>query len=147
MTNVDQAKKALSIRQPWAWLIIHRFKDVENRGWKTSFRGWFLVHAPQKFDAAGYEWVKSRFPSLLMPQAHEFERGGIVGLARLVDCVEMSSSPWFEGPYGFVLKDARPVPFFLMPGKLGFFVPDFHQNVNDRDSGSYDSANHLSPGG
>lgn len=37
--------KALSIRQPWAWLIVHGGKDIENRSWHTKFRGRFLVHA------------------------------------------------------------------------------------------------------
>ena len=39
--------KALSIRQPWAWLIVHGRKDIENRSWRTKFRGRFLVHAAQ----------------------------------------------------------------------------------------------------
>jgi len=31
--------KALSIRQPYAWLIIHGYKDIENRTWGTRVRG------------------------------------------------------------------------------------------------------------
>ena len=31
--------KILSVRQPWAWLICSRIKDVENRTWKTNYRG------------------------------------------------------------------------------------------------------------
>jgi hypothetical protein len=42
--------KALSIRQPWAWLILHAGKDIENRDRKPRnpalhFRGSFLIHA------------------------------------------------------------------------------------------------------
>ncbi len=37
--------KALSIRQPWAWLILHGGKDIENRDWATRFRGRVLIHA------------------------------------------------------------------------------------------------------
>lgn len=36
---------ALSIRQPWAWLIINGGKDIENRDWPTKFRSRILVHA------------------------------------------------------------------------------------------------------
>ena len=36
---------ALSIRQPWAWLIVHGWKDIENRTWRTRVRGRFLIHA------------------------------------------------------------------------------------------------------
>ena len=37
--------KALSIRQPWAWLIVNGHKDIENRSWPTRFRGPVLIHA------------------------------------------------------------------------------------------------------
>lgn len=37
--------KALSIRQPWAWLIVNGFKDIENRSWDTKYRGLVLIHA------------------------------------------------------------------------------------------------------
>lgn len=46
--------KALSILQPWAWLIVEGYKDVENRTWKTGFRGKFLIHAPQVVDDYGF---------------------------------------------------------------------------------------------
>jgi hypothetical protein len=41
--------RALSIRQPWAWAILHAGKDIENRDWKPGnparrFRGSFLIH-------------------------------------------------------------------------------------------------------
>ena len=37
--------KALSIKQPWASLIAHGIKDIENRTWKTNFRGRIYIHA------------------------------------------------------------------------------------------------------
>lgn len=37
--------KALSIRQPWAWLILWAGKDIENRSRRFHFRGRFLIHA------------------------------------------------------------------------------------------------------
>ncbi len=49
--------KALSIRQPWAWLIANGYKDIENRSWRTNFRGEFLIHAGKKFDSAGWRWA------------------------------------------------------------------------------------------
>ena len=58
--------KALSIRQPWAWLIVHGYKDVENRTWSTKFRGRVQVHAG-KFPDPGW------FPQL----AREVEARGI----------------------------------------------------------------------
>jgi hypothetical protein len=36
---------ALSIKQPWSWLIVFGHKDIENRSWPTRYRGRFLIHA------------------------------------------------------------------------------------------------------
>jgi hypothetical protein len=114
---------ALSIQQPWAWLIVTGHKPVENRDWPTRVRGWIGIHAGQKFDAEGYEWVRREFPQIALPAPAEFARGGIVGRARLVDCVEEHDSPWFFGRYGFVFADAEPLPVIGCRGKLGFFRP------------------------
>lgn len=117
--------KALSVRQPWAWLIVYRHKPVENRDWPTSFRGQFLVHAGQRFDQAGYELVRDCYPEIQMPAPAEFPTGGIVGAASITDCVTYLKSSWFTGRYGFLLDDAQPLPFVPYRGQLGFFnVPD-----------------------
>ncbi|HHY88739.1 MAG TPA: ASCH domain-containing protein, partial [Chloroflexi bacterium] len=42
--------KALSVRQPWAWLIAQGYKTVENRTWATNYRGPLLIHAGKKPD-------------------------------------------------------------------------------------------------
>jgi len=120
--------KAISVRQPWAFLLSNGFKDVENRTWSTKHRGPFLIHAGQTFDYDGYAWVKQRFPNIEMPAIGNFELGGIVGQANLVDCLPPDShlagrcnSPWYEGEYGFVVCNAKPLPFSPMKGKLHFF--------------------------
>ncbi|MEA2060209.1 MAG: ASCH domain-containing protein [Thermodesulfobacteriota bacterium] len=115
--------KALSIRQPWAWLIVNGYKDIENRSWKTKFRGRFLIHAGYTFDKKGYQIIKSK-EIVNLPETDEFPRGGIVGSADLVDCVTASDSPWFEDKFGFVLQNAEPLPFVPLKGQLGFFYVD-----------------------
>jgi hypothetical protein len=47
--------------------------------------------------------------------------GGIIGSVELVDIVTASDSPWFEGPYGLVLRDPQPCGFIPARGALGFF--------------------------
>ena len=42
---MDYPRKALSIQQPWAWLIVNDHKDIENRDWRTHYRGPVLIHA------------------------------------------------------------------------------------------------------
>lgn len=131
--NVTLPKMALSIRQPWAWAIVTPGvnKDIENRDWRSGFRGGVAIHASKGMTRAEYEDCLSTihgisrshpFPSgLAMPDFHDLERGGIVGVATIVDCVEDHASPWFFGMFGFVLADARPVPFIPVKGQLGFF--------------------------
>ena len=115
---------ALSVQQPWAWLIVNGFKPVENRTWPTKVRGWVGIHAGKTFDYQGYEWACSEFPQIDIPAPDAFELGGIVGRARLADCVEEHESPWFVGPFGFVFSEASPLPFVECRGRLGFFRPD-----------------------
>lgn len=110
---------ALSVQQPWAWLIVNGYKDIENRSWGTRRRGETLIHAGKKIDAEGYNWIEEEMPDILLPDS--FEVGGIVGSVRIVDCVEKSASRWFFGPFGFVLADARRLPFMRTRGHLGFF--------------------------
>ena len=102
--------KALSIKQPYPHHIFYDGKDVENRDWPTKGRGWIIIHAGVS---------KSE---LANSQMH-LPRGGIVGMAKIVDCVTSMSSPWFFGKYGFVLRCAFPVPLIPCRGMLGFFTP------------------------
>lgn len=112
---------ALSIKQPWAWLIVNGYKDIENREWSTSIRGRVKVHAGKTFDRDGYEFVREEFPEIPLPKPNEFDRGGIVGAVNIVDCVKYSSSPWFFGTFGFVLENGEPSQFVSYRGQLGFF--------------------------
>lgn len=122
--------KALSIRQPWAWAILHAGKDIENRDWATKYRGTILIHASAgctAFDFANAcHAIGCIHPLITTPEcANAVHRGGIVGMADIVDCVTKSPSPWFFGRYGFVLRNVRPVTFTPFKGKLGFFnAPD-----------------------
>lgn len=117
---------ALSIRQPWAWLILHAGKDIENRDWSTKYRGRFLIHAGKGMTRAEYASACDFAASCgvsnsRMPSFDDLPRGGIVGSVELVDCAQRSGSPWFVGEHGFVLRDPRPLPFTPWKGQLSFF--------------------------
>ena len=114
----------ISIQQPWAWLIVHGHKPVENRTWSTKHRGPLLIHAGKKFDREGFLWVKQNFPDIDMPWhmgPPDYWTGGIVGVADLADVVTEMNTPWFFGPYGFVFENARAVAFLPMKGQLNIF--------------------------
>ena len=110
--------KALSIKQPWAWLIVQGHKDIENRSWETTHRGPFLIHSSKKIDMTAYNQLKRK---MALPEIEDLWTGGVIGRAEIVDCVKEDPSPWFLGPIGFKLENARPLPFRTCKGKLNFF--------------------------
>jgi len=117
-----QITVALSIRQPWAWLIVNGFKPVENRDWRTHFRGRVLVHAGKKITRAEKEEAAAICARLGITLPETFETGGIVGSVEIVDCVSDLDSPWFRaGGYGWMLARPEVLPFRPLLGKLGFF--------------------------
>lgn len=119
--------KALSIRQPYAWLIVNGFKDVENRDWPTKFRGRVLIHAGVTYPKRDYLEDAEDYAAAygIKYPAREEMTGGIVGVATIIDCVTASNSKWFMGKYGFVLTDAKPLPFVPCKGQLNFFdIPE-----------------------
>lgn len=125
MSAAQVTVPALSIRQPWAWLILHGGKDVENRTWRTQFRGRFFIHASKgmtktEFNACR-QFVVREFPGIWLPPAHALPLGGIVGEVELVDCVGETSSRWFAGHWAFVLRNPITLPFIPCAGSLRFF--------------------------
>lgn len=122
----DNVRRALSIKQPWAWLIVNCYKDVENRSYKTKIRGRILVHASQSFDRTGYDWVREAFPHIPMPEPDAFRTGGIVGEMWIADCRHENEhgrimSPWYGGQWAWIVRKARERRFLPLRGKLGFF--------------------------
>ena len=107
--------------------IVQGYKDVENRSWRTDYRGPVLIHAAQKVDSIylddGPMLRRGGVPKAILDSltTDEARPGGIVGFAEIVDCVTSSRSPWFSGSYGFVLRNARPLPFVPLKGGLRFF--------------------------
>jgi predicted transcriptional regulator len=116
--------KALSLKQPWAELIVTGKKKIELRVWNTKFRGEFLIHASKVPDAEGMK--KLGFNTLTT--------GAIIGKSKLVDVkkypnkkehkkdekLHFASDGW--GNYGFILEN--PVKFdkpISCKGKLGFW--------------------------
>ena len=129
--------KALSIRQPWAWAILHAGKDIENRTWATSFRGPICIHASQGVGGWG-EWDEALWfieakMGHVPPLRSMITKGGIIGTAEIVNCVAASNSPWFFGPYGFVLRNVQAVDFIPVKGALGFF--DWRKNLEGAGNG------------
>jgi len=112
--------KALSIRQPWASLIVHGIKDIENRSTLKNFRGVIFVHAAKKPDEEGFLWMKDNLDPAIYSSI-SFKTGGVIGQVEIFDCVQVSDSIWFKGPNGFLLRYPVSLAFYPCSGRLGFF--------------------------
>jgi len=117
---------ALSIKQPWASLILAGIKPVENRTWSTSYRGPLLMHASKTWDKRGAEFIIEKHPELKKFIESSKKTTGFLGQATMTDCVKEHHSEWFDGPYGFVfikpMEFQNPIPY---KGQLGiFYVPE-----------------------
>jgi hypothetical protein len=124
--------KAISIRQPWAWAILHAGKDIENRDRRWNLRGRIVVHASATMTRAEMAAIDdiASFTGLKVPIVADFRAGGLlgalIGTVEIIDCVREYPSRWLFGPFGLVLREPRsfktPIPY---KGALGVMdVPD-----------------------
>lgn len=129
--------KAISIRQPWAWLIVHGAKVVENRSWATSYRGPLLIHAAKGCTldewSDAWEYIQEVHPGVLRvynPPTHlACLRGGIVGVVDQTGCIDNADqvdSPdycsWAEpGQWHHLYSNPRTLPFMPCRGSLGLW--------------------------
>ena len=115
--------KAISIKQPWASLIAHGIKDIENRTWKCpkKYIGQrVLIHVSKTTDENGWEALTREQLFKVIP----YENGEIIGSVVISDCVQNHPSVWAEkGCWNWVLKDAVlfDKPILHVKGKLGFW--------------------------
>lgn len=130
--NEFEFLKAISIKQPFAWLIANGYKDIENRSTLKNQRGLVLIHASKGFERnwvdmvnhpTGGELDMAKIICAMPLENSDFKQGGIVGAVHIIDCVQKSESPWFIGQNGFVLSEPIVLPFTPCKGQLGFFTP------------------------
>lgn len=122
---------ALSVRQPWAWAIIHAGKDIENRtdgsvrsGSMSDYVGKRIaIHAAKGMTRDEYEdaFDFMKMMGVDCPAAADLQRGGIIGSVRLKAITRSSNSPWFFGPMGLVVVEPEPCDFVGAKGNLGMF--------------------------
>lgn len=117
--------RILSIRQPWAWLIVNGYKPIENRTWPSNYTGDLYIHAAKKYDV----FINPQAIKKQIGDVDKYEKylnakllfGGLVGKVRMVDCVDCHKSVWFYGDWSFVFEDPETIPFHPMRGQLGIF--------------------------
>lgn len=115
--------KVLSLKQPWAELILQGKKKIEIRKWNTNFRGEFLIHASKNSD----EKAMKKFGFVNLPL------GFILGKAELVDVKNYKDKTELKfdkdkhladlsfGRFGFILRNAKRIKPVPARGKLNFW--------------------------
>lgn len=115
--------KALSIKQPWAELILQGRKKIELRKWNTQFRGEFLIHSSKTEDKDSMK--KFGFK--------ELPTGFILGKVDLVNVKKYNNNKEFSkdknlhlagrewGDHGFILKNPKRIKKIKHKGNLGFW--------------------------
>lgn len=128
--------KVLTIKQPWATLIMQQDKRFEFRSWKTKYRGDLLIHAAKGVDKEAIKRLEKYIPD-------NIPTGKILGRATLIDCVKVSpefkekllkenkdiyKDSSFKENYGWQIED---VEVFEKPieasGKLGLWEYEIKQ--------------------
>ena len=132
--------KCLSVRQPWASLLVSGIKDIENRSWDTPYRGKLLIHASsRKYSEKDLYRIPYELRNALQNgittgtyPLDEVPYSAIIGYVTLADCIEGHDSIWAEdGCYNWVLKDAYifDTPILGIKGKLNLYdVPELDEN-------------------
>lgn len=120
--------KVLTIKQPWASLIINRYKEYEFRSWKTNYRGKLLIHAGLSTD--------KKYLKVFESYNLEYIHGAIIGEVDLVDCILVDKKfnkklniinnkvyhHDYEGVYAWKLENVKIYnkPIYIK-GKLGLW--------------------------
>jgi hypothetical protein len=129
--------KVITIKQPYAQLICERIKTIENRSWKTSFRGRVLIHTSAKPNRYPLDMVftEKQLDEMLKNNTENYWCGheyfgakyydsAIIGSVEIVDCVKDHPSVWAEkGVWNWILDNAVlfPEPILKVSGKLSFW--------------------------
>ncbi len=142
----------LSVRQPWAWLLCEGLKNVENRNWKTNYRGTLYIHAGKTFDVDAFNWICDRsvtYAAALEVSRHfglipsekggieimknKEEIGAIVGRVDLIDCGR-SQSIWAqpEVKYHWTVRHGQHIVPIPMRGQLGLFQSPMPPMIENR---------------
>jgi activating signal cointegrator 1 len=94
--------KALTLRQPFASLVVAGLKKIETRSWAPKYRGRIAIHAggslsPAEARGCHLPPFGRALASLEHDTSHDLPRGAVLGEVTLVDCLRMSTSTGLSG--------------------------------------------------
>jgi hypothetical protein len=120
--------RGLSVRQPWAELILRRRKPIEIRSWKSAYRGWLLIHASGKWEATSARELGI--------SKDVVTQGAFVGIAKVKEIRPFTRKDahllkknragvgwWRPDLFAWVLKSVHRIEPIRFKGILGLFHP------------------------
>jgi len=129
--------KVITIKQPWASLIMSGLKRFEFRSWKTNYRGDVLIHAGKGIDKEAMQRLSKYLPN-------NIPIGKILGKVTITDCIPMNddfakmlskenneiyTSHSFSNNYAFKIENVEPFNKQIeVKGKLGFWNIDLDED-------------------
>ena len=136
--------RVITVRQPWAWAIVHGGKDVENRTRNIagSYRGPVAIHAGEAFAMEGFKdptYQAARNAAGPVVRQVGLNHFAIIGVVDLVDVhhdqdcwlkpwkheVESRCSDWAQHDHHhIVFGNPRPIDPIPTKGNLGLWRPD-----------------------
>ena len=133
--------KVLSVKEPFATLILNGIKKIETRSWKTNYRGELFIHASGKTFAK--EFLINDFVINLIKDM-DMNYGNIICKCNLVDCVymddkfiknikknqiEYNCGEYKVGRYAWIIDDIKPIYPIPTTGKLNIWNYDGEYEV------------------
>ena len=117
--------KALTVRQPWAELILRGRKPYELRSWKTNYPGLLLIHSAMRMD--------TNHAKQMGLEPHKLTTGSFVGFVILSDVrpysrndakllrMKRAGGGWHPNLYSWVIRKPRRISPIKAKGQLGLF--------------------------
>lgn len=132
-TAAEKSRVAVSIKQPWATLVVHGLKTIELRRWRPRRTGLIYIHTGAIPDPSDEAW--SKLPDHLKEFAKQ--RRGLIGRVHLTGAKRYESladfhgdsgrhlapDSWFteDGMFGWALEQSEVISFEPCRGNLRFF--------------------------
>lgn len=132
--------RALSIRQPWASMIVAGIKNIENRSWGTMYTGELVIHASKTCTREDMEAGRRICAELGREFPGSLPAGGYIGVVDFTAVIwtdennnVVTDHPklyldqmtgYIPGNIGFYLENPRPIPIIPKKGRLGLYYPE-----------------------
>ncbi len=106
--------KALSLKEPWASLVLNGKKTIETRVWRTNYRGRLLLCASKnpKSDISGKAFATANLVEIRPMQKKDEKKA----------CCRL-----YDGAYAWIISEVTPIKQFEIKGQLGLFEVDYKE--------------------